>query len=244
MIVEFAGLPGGGKTTLLHEVDRMLSQSGIEVRSGADVRRSWIHPEHRAATLPGRLRRAGALVLRAPLLAVVAVTLIRSPRPRAERWVAFRWFVVALEQHLAASRVGDDVVVLIDEGMVQRTFLLFVEAAGVSRGRLVDRYRRRAPRADLVVLVDAEPDVALGRLRGRSRGVAPRLEALGDEALSARFVEARGLLEGSANRAGGVVVTVALDGVDVGASEVVRVIEQRRGRRSATLTPPGAGGGA
>ena len=240
MIVEFAGLPGSGKTTLLEEVDRLLSQSGIDVRSGADARRAWIRPETRTAALPNRLRRAGTLALHAPVVVVVAATLARSPRPLRERWVAFRWFMVALEQHVAARAVGDDVVVLIDEGMVQRTFLVFVEAAGVSRARSVERYRRRAPRSDLVVLVDADPEVALGRLEGRNRGVAPRLEGLGREAMSSLFAEARGILEGSAERARGMVVTSALDGVDAGAVTVVQAIEDRSGQ-SSTSTRRGAG---
>jgi thymidylate kinase len=207
LIVELAGLPGCGKTTLLHLLRDDLREAGVEVHTGTRLRRAprWLgrvparvrKPVERIALTFGRF---ATMVVHLRLLALVARALLSSSRPSSDKVSAFKWLVVVLDNYRVARRIARNGVAIVPEGMTQRAYLLFVDAGGVATRRTVQRYQELAPQADLTVLVDVDVDVALRRLGSRERGLPPRFEGLPAEVVRERFREGAGLLADALGR--------------------------------------------
>jgi thymidylate kinase len=176
VIVEMAGLPLAGKSTFRAALSEHLARAGVDVIDRRAVR-----------------TRRRVLVRHTRLLLLVIWVLVRSPRPVDERVGALRFVAAALTAHEAMR--GRRGVALLDEGVVQRAFLLFVDEDSPPSRRLVERYARLIPRPDLVVVVLADVDDVLQRAAGRARGLPPRLARLDPRDVRAKLVEGAALLD-------------------------------------------------
>lgn len=186
VLVEMAGLPGSGKSTLHQELRRRLVDRGLDMPPGSLLPdglpgASSSRITRTARTVGRRLhtatseRRAVSSALR---------TLATSPRSASEKVQALRFTLVTLETHRLARTSPMAPLCLVDEGILQRSFLLFVERDRVADQGAVEAFLHRCPLPDLVVWVDAAPEIALERLASRDRGLPPRLTGLShDEAL-------------------------------------------------------------
>jgi hypothetical protein len=193
VIVEVAGLPLAGKSTLRDAIAAELERRGVASGGRADL----------DAPVRMALRRPGALLL-------AVLVLVRSTRPLADRRDAFRFVAATIAGHEAARRRPDRVW-LLDEGPVQRAFMLFVDADRTASDDAVVRFARRMPASDAVVWADADVDEVLRRRTSRDRGVPPRLAQLDDATLRGRLEEGRRVLEVALVTGG----AVRIDGRDV-----------------------------
>ncbi len=190
VIIELFGLPGAGKTTFRAQLIEKLKAAGIEVADPVPRPKTegrFPQPLRSAAMALGR---AGVFVRNRRVLWWCLNVLRRSPRPFRRKTIAFRFVFATLERYEFYQRDTSDRVYIIDEGSLQRLFLLLVERDGARTE--VDRrvYVDAAPFGDLLVHVQISPQQALARLAGRSRHLSPRLMGLDDR--QARLCLAQG----------------------------------------------------
>jgi thymidylate kinase len=186
MIVEFVGMMGAGKTTLYRETLQRLNGRGMTAwtpqmltelcgSSGlAYHRRFWFR-------LQSAWRSRG--------LAVLALRhLARSERTWEDKFTGLRWFLASLgNQWTAREALTPDQIMLIDEGLGQRLFNIFVHDAGEVDLAAVRQYARAQPLPDVLVYLTVNPEVALERALTRSRKLPPRFKSLDRTQLSALF---------------------------------------------------------
>lgn len=204
-VIELAGGPGAGKTTVLPMVVRAVRERGLDVLEPERAGRTLA-----ARTLPGKvvLGRVGrrledralwaiyviyatalgvGLAISRPGLMRVLAAQRRRPREAmvSERHVV-RWFVRHAGTERLFRRVGGaDEVLIVDEGYVHRVVQLFTSTVERADTKDVRRYLAMVPAPELVVFVDAPADVAWTRVQ--ARGVWTRMADL-DAAAVARFV--------------------------------------------------------
>ena len=183
-VVELFGAPGSGKSSLL----RALDGRGVAGRRIVAAERLTRVPR---AGLLGRLRdrdltpaeRRAALAARADdwsellAMAAAAPTALADDPLRALH--ATGWLTATLELRALAHAAPDDVVVVLDEGLVQRSAVVCGPAPDDAT---LDRYLRALPTTALHVHLREDPATLVGRLRGRDR-VIDRHVGLDDDAL-------------------------------------------------------------
>lgn len=181
MILEFIGLPGSGKSTLSQKLRESLTNIGYGSESPL-------------AATPPRLFRAAIGVVRYWHVALLATrTLVASPRAWNSKRLAAKWFALTLSDYM--PRPSDRSFLILDEGLLQRSFLLFMEQDGFGPIERVEDYVRRIPLPDVVIAIDISPAESLARLRNRSRTVSRRFQGLtADDQLTA-FSKAAELLD-------------------------------------------------
>jgi thymidylate kinase len=193
LIVELAGAPGSGKTSIAGAVEAGCRKAGLRpMWSGAKGRELALRtPFGRVA---GRLipPRLGGLLLRVqrfrsaisylvlhPALAwMIARTQLRRPAGAMsrERGVV-RWFAANVGVIRLFCRWGSaGEALLVEEGYAHRVVQLFTSPVEEADPGLVDRYFDLIPRPDLLVHVRA--DVASCVERVKARGVWERMERL------------------------------------------------------------------
>ena len=190
IVVEFAGLPGVGKTTLAATTHAALVAAGVTSRiSDASI--------SAAARLPSRVRRrlvlAGADVCRHPLEGAAAMRAIRRLAPDSSRDAvagAVQWFAV---QALVAREPPDHGVHLLEEGQLQTLWTLALRARGRPDDLLRLMASRAAPGEHPVVVVDAPLDLVSARLAARGSRHS-RTQLLPDTQRTAELVAGRDLL--------------------------------------------------
>ena len=181
-------MPGAGKSTFRAQLAEDLRAAGVEVASPADPPRS---PEHGLRLVRSTIRtarRVGLCLRRRRALWWCLRVLWRSPRPPDQRVQAFRFVVVTFERFEVCMAEKSDRVHIIEEGSLQRLFLLLVEHDGVRIDVDKRPYMGNAPFGDVLVHVCAPSHLVMTRLADRERGLPPRLAALDED-------RARGLLE-------------------------------------------------
>lgn len=156
LVIEFAGLPGAGKSTARAWAVRQLGDwetVTLPPPTGLAGRISW-------------LVRKGLVVaasIRVVVLGLCGVALgCRSVRHKV---FAVRALVAVLHAHEVGRRSTRPLV--LDEGVVQRAFMLFVDTekgADVDRAR---RYVKAAPLPDVLVYLRVGADVATARQLAR-----------------------------------------------------------------------------
>lgn len=166
--VELAGIPGSGKSRRARLLADLLAERGIRVHQPQAAFAPSV-PTTRRLVRKATASAAVALAAPAPTARMVRA-LVRSGQPRAADLVGrvVQWQVT----QAVAGRSRRDGVAVLDEGHVQalwsvglRGDLTPVLAQLDARG---STFRARA--ADLLVVVDVPPEVALARLeRRRSR---------------------------------------------------------------------------
>jgi Ser/Thr protein kinase RdoA (MazF antagonist) len=205
MVIELAGPPGAGKTSLLPTVQHACEAVGLRPYTVEDAARVFAGRTAvgRVATrLPEPLRRrvlwgifslgraAGAarLACRRPAMAFdVARTQWRRPAGAdvTERRVV-HWYVRMAGAYEFLRRLGrSGEALIIDEGFVHRVVQLHASAIERPEPRRIARYVASLPPSDLLVVVDAPVDVCQQRVR--ARGVWRRLRHRAGEDID-RFV--------------------------------------------------------
>jgi thymidylate kinase len=194
LIIEFTGLPGSGKSTAAEYLALELAKHGITVLTARDL-----SVPARLPLLPGvqqHLALASSVVMRPRMAASLTLSLFRSTRSWFEKWYSFRHVVVTVTLLRRARRVTDpSTLTVLDEGVCQRVFQAFVDAAGVADPRTVRRFLGDVPLPDVVVGLKVPPETALVRVRSRGDGgLSDRFEELSDSQLHQRLADGQELL--------------------------------------------------
>lgn len=219
MIIEFTGLPGSGKSTAAEHLVVAATKDGITVLTARDLSRLTRFPfllglQHRLSLLWSVMRRPR-------MAAALTLGLVRSTRSWFEKWYSFRHVVVTVTLLQRAHRVTEpSTLTVFDEGVCQRVFQAFVDAAGVADHRTVQRFLRDVPLPNVVVGLKVPPETALARVRSRGHGgLSDRFGDLSDSQLHQRLadgqellIQALGQLEA---RDGSKVSTLVLDAQDL-----------------------------
>lgn len=163
LVVEYAGLPGAGKSTLAEETRQALRDSGIACRIG-DAGISAAAP--RPVRVGRRLALAGRHLVRRPVAGFRSLRRIRAVAPSGLRdglAGAVQWLAVQELLDRARRTPG---VTLLEEGPVQTAWTLALRSRGaLPPGRLLEGGAET--RADRLVLVEAPVALAAARLAVR-----------------------------------------------------------------------------
>lgn len=199
MIIEIAGPPGAGKSTVLPSVISACARAGLNGISMVDAARplarrtvlgrfiSTITPSRVEAVMLWRVH----LVQRwfaALRFALANQRLVRhvltsqrnrpSVSDRRQRKV-LHWFFRAMGSYrLASDLAEDDEMIVIDEGFVHRAVQLFTSSMERPASEEVAAYLRLVPKPDLLVFVEAPLDLCVKRVI--SRGVWDRVSHRSD----------------------------------------------------------------
>ncbi len=163
-VVELAGLPGSGKTTLAERLVEEMRSSGvpctvadanISARARKEVRmvRRAGYALREVAGEPGASRRAAGVLVRS-----------RQEAGRDTAAVLAQW--LATERLASRSREGSGVR-LLEEGLVQTVWTATLRAGRLDPGDLWSCLPSAA-HPDLVLYLDARPDLAARRLSRRT----------------------------------------------------------------------------
>ena len=162
-VVELAGLPGSGKTTLATALRERLLADGIPC-TVAD------HGVSAHAAKHARMARRTGYALRELTAAPAATTratrvLVGSGQeaPRDAAAVLAQWLAT---EHLAARGRGRPGVQLLEEGLVQATWTAMLRARDLRPEALWECLPPEA-HTDLVLFVDVHPELAASRLAAR-----------------------------------------------------------------------------
>jgi len=190
LVIEFAGLPGAGKTTVANSTNRALLATGVSSRV-CDASISAAVPV--SARTRRRLALAGAEVARHPVQGMGVLRDIRRLAPVSSRDAlagAVQWFAV---QRLEAQATRTAGVHLLQEGPVQTLWTLALRARG--RDELVRLLGRHAwPPEHLLVVVDAPLNLVSTRLCTRPSRHS-RTQLLAERERAAELAAGRELLQ-------------------------------------------------
>jgi thymidylate kinase len=119
---------------------------------------------------------------------------------------------------------------VLDEGLLQRSFLLFMEQDGFGSVDRVGRYIEAIPLPDVVVAVDLSPAESLARVRHRTRLLPRRFQNMAENDQLNAFNQGAELLD--------LVLARALDRAD-SSTQVIRIpgndLEQAKRRLAAEI---------
>lgn len=207
MIVELAGPPGAGKTTMLPVALQTLRARGLSPYTVVEAARPFTR-----RTLAGRLLHRfapasvrDALMWRLFLLYSFAHRLRFIARHPALIWNVLRWqrqrpvaararqrkvtfWLFRLMGYLTFlhSHLRDDEILLLDEGFLHRVVQLFASDAETPHASRIRRYVNAIPTPDLLIFVHATPHTCHERIV--ARGLWQTFEGKQDEEV-ARFVQ-------------------------------------------------------
>lgn len=192
-LVEFAGLPGAGKSTASAWALEQFEDAGAARPSppeGTLGRASWM------------LRKLVAVLAEARAFALGVRSVAVDSRSLRHKLFACRALAASLQTKRLSSP-GDGVLV-IDEGVVQRAFMLFVDTSGGADVDAACRYVRAAPLPDVLVYLRVHAETAAARQRARREyleklppvvGLPNRILTLERARLSATMAEGQRLLD-------------------------------------------------
>jgi broad-specificity NMP kinase len=192
MIIEFVGLPGSGKTTLYRRARQMLDNAGFQLWTPY---RLWTND---VATLapPGHARKNGATprkLSHMPRLSRVATRLqdlranrvlvrwvlariLSSKQPWKYKAYAARLFLTSLADRCFAQRRSvPDEIVLFPEGVVHRGLSVFMHSSKAVNVEAIRHYVSAIPLPDVLIVLQADPNIVLERTRARRNGTSRRM---------------------------------------------------------------------
>jgi dephospho-CoA kinase len=192
MIIEFVGLPGSGKTTLYRRARQMLDNAGFQLwtpyrlwtndvatlaspgharKNGATPRKlSHMSRLSRVATRLQDLRANQALVGR------VLARILSSKQPWKYKAYAARLFLTSLTDRCFAQRRSvPDEIVLFSEGVVHRGLSVFMHSSKAVNVEAIRHYVSAIPLPDVLIVLQADPNITLERTRARRNGSSRRM---------------------------------------------------------------------
>lgn len=155
MIIELVGVPASGKSTLRDQIVELLTEIGVEIVN-----------TDRAFPLQRFLRKARTIVVHWRVLLITLAALLRDSRTLAIRIRSFRWVLATLDQYSSWQRSRAGVLVL-DEGVLQRSVLLFFHPSRAPKQALLNSYLRTIPYPSLVIRLVLAPGEAALRYTSR-----------------------------------------------------------------------------
>ncbi len=226
LIIEFAGLPGAGKTTIVDRIIEMERRENFGILSYRDLSRRGSGKNGTAQRL---LRVIGAvrLLVKKPgmMLRLLRHALLARPLARSRLW--FVWGFVALAQELDRRRADTSReyrAELLDQGFVQTLgsiVLPYTPAHAENLGALAAC--ALADWVDGLVWVECSPETALFRVRGRVGG-GSRFDCWPDEVFRRNQMTLLQVLGDAVQRAGRAGVPVlAVSAADPPGVNAVRV---------------------
>jgi hypothetical protein len=234
LIVELAGAPGSGKTTLVPGVAAALERSGWKTHtpeSGARPVAATTALGRLVARLPSsRVREIllWRIYLGYRLLGAVSFVLVhpgrflglaryQRRRPSGaltrKRRVLFWYLRTAGAQEFFRRHGAADEAFIFDEGQAHRVVQLFSSPVDVATSATIASYIRSVPAPDLLVAVQCPASVCLKRVT--ERGVWPRLSSVSEEQLGDFITNAARVIDSAvegARTSGWPLAEVANDG--------------------------------
>ena len=187
MIIEFIGVPGSGKTTLMPVLKDFLNENGYRAYPVLEAARPFaqktIPGKVAGALFPGRLRRAALWQIfylnsfsqrrvfaknNRDLMEVVLPYQSNRPLSERDRDHVLRWFI-----HLTGyyqffiNNLDEGEALIFDEGFVHRVVQLFASEHESPNFDAVAEYLSLIPQPELVVYVSAPREVCEQRVYSR-----------------------------------------------------------------------------
>lgn len=210
--IEFAGIPGSGKSTLRKALLEALKRQGRSNCFGSEdafiiVAREKMDRAYRMVlrSLPSKYARWFSVkIANRSLMQFDAQNAFLARYGEAlriflssesfkglnvrEREIVIDAFMSAGSLYQVISQgMPRDAAVFFDESFVQKT-MMFVGSSGRESTERVSGYLRHVPVADYVIYVKADPASCVKRMKSRPRGLTMRLSGKDDAAIS-RFIE-------------------------------------------------------
>jgi|GEM_PF-4085752 len=204
MIIEMAGPPGAGKSTVAKLLKAALEEKGLTAYWAEQAEAEYISRSKVLAPLTkawnalrGTFQNPGLVwpTLRAQFS--------RQLPLRYRAWI-FKVFLWTLARHrLLKVKLPPEEIAIFDAGLLHLSVSLFTSEKLPATAEGIIRYVRRLPQPDLLVYVNAPLDLCLQRLENRTLPL--RLQALEGEAVApfvAHQAEALSTAIGEAQRLG------------------------------------------
>ncbi len=189
VIVEFIGAPGAGKTTLIPAAIAAFQDQGLRAYTIVDAARPFARRTLLGATLTrlspdawrrpllwqlfyqaSFLHRYSFFAKHPRLLGLVLTSQWRRP-PAADsrnRRVLYWYFRQAGYYNFLKTHARADEALIFDEGFIHRVVQLFASSVEVPEKEQIQTYVDSLPVPDLVVGIQAPPDVCQKRIYGRT----------------------------------------------------------------------------
>jgi thymidylate kinase len=185
MQVEFVGLPGCGKTTLVSALEKRLAAEGFRAQGLRNAAK---------AAIAGVQNKIGFLRQRGERTSLYGSLIFAHKNPELYQWmfklsnkdfVALIWGMEALSQiGILQEHGARDLIVLNDEGFLQRLSWNFIE---LEDGPEIAEISRLIPDDFLTVHLTLDAAQAYGRTKGRKKGIPQPLKGTDDAEAITKF---------------------------------------------------------
>lgn len=243
-IIEFAGLPGSGKSTVRSGL--LAAEPTFLIPADIGRQKITIVGQHAPAAVSQIVSLARSAGSERRAMAFALPRLARSRRSVGDRASAARFVLVTADVLRRSAQESPGATVVIDEGRLQRAFMVLVDRPEVAEESVFVDFAERWSRDTTIIWVDTPPEVALERLGGRGRGLPQRLAGLADS-------DALDVLRDASNGMAAALAALEASGTTVIRIDGTKPVEQNvaavraalaagvggAGRRVGHRTPPG-----